>query len=327
MDAIDQPEIGLSASAKVRHEAVVVDRGPTKSRRGHPASLKEGVDLRKEGVSTAHDAAPYRTIPIMQEEKTYLEKNREFPTSRGMDAVRKLILEKADERGANLAELSRKIGRNHAYLQQFIHRSTAPSVPEELRPALASELGVMPDDLRGKGKGIPAIPAVNYKPTTTESLIAGNPRRSTLPVNQQNAPEIPGAQLVGDRDLPVFGTAQGGKGAVVISSDPVDWVLRPDSLLRVREGYGMIVTGDSMSPRIESGDTVLVNPHLPPRARDVCIFRKHEDHGSVEICVKEFVRQTDDLWYVMQHNPKKSFTLKRAEWQVCHVTVGNYFRR
>ena len=89
----------------------------------------------------------------------------------------------------------------------------------------------------------------------------------------------------------------------------------------------MIVTGDSMSPRIESGDTVLVNPHLPPRAGDTCIFRRHEDHGAVEICIKEYVRQTDDLWYVKQHNPKKSFTLKRTEWQICHVTVGNYFRR
>jgi phage repressor protein C with HTH and peptisase S24 domain len=261
---------------------------------------KEGVDLGKEGVSAAHGALHHRIIPINQE-------------AQDMDAVRKLILEKADERGTKLAELSRKIGRNHAYLKRFIHRSTARSIPEELRPALASELGVMPDDLRGKGPGRPATPAVNHKSKPTESLIAGKDKRSTLSVNQQAAHEIPGAQLVGDRDLPVFGTSQGGGDAVVISSDPVDCVLRPDSLLRVKDGYGMIITGDSMSPRINNGDTVLVNPHLSPRANDACIFRKHEDHGSVEICTKEFVRQTNDLWYVKQYNPKKSFTLKKAE--------------
>ena len=329
MDAIDEPEIRLPAPPDIANEARIVDGGAPEGGRGHLAALEERIDLGKEGVGTAHDAPLYRTIPINQEEKSYLEKNRKFPTSRGMDAVRKLILEKADERGSNLAELSRKIGRNHAYLQQFIHRSTAPSIPEELRPALASELGVMPDDLRGKGKEQPATSAVNHKATATESLIARHAKRSTLSVNQQIAPDItPGAQLVGESDLPVFGTAQGGRGgAVVITDRPVDWAQRPDSLLRVRDGYGIIITGDSMSPEHKSGSTALVNPHLPPRAGDSCVFRSHADDGEVKICIKELVRQTHDLWYVKQHHPKKSFALKKSEWQICHVTVGNYFRR
>jgi phage repressor protein C with HTH and peptisase S24 domain len=323
MNAIDEAEIRLPASPEIRDKARIIDGSLTEGSSGHPAPLKEGIDLGKEGVSTAHDAASYRTIPIAQEVKSYLDKNREFPTSCPMDAIRKLILERADEKGKNLAELSRKIGRNHAYLQQFIHRSTAASIPEAVRPALASELGVREDDLRASKTRT----AVNHKTAATESLVADSKQPSTLSVNQQSGHEIPGSHLVGDRDLPVFGAAQGGRGAVVLTNDPVDWVLRPDSLLRVKDGYGMIVSGDSMSPRIQNGDTVLVNPHLPARAGDACIFRKHEDHGAVEICIKEFVRQTADLWHVKQFNPKKSFTLKKAEWQVCHVTVGNFFRR
>lgn len=137
---------------------------------------------------------------------------------------------------------------------------------------------------------------------------------------------IPGADLVGKVDLPVFGTAEGGKGALILSNQAVDWVLRPAPLLRVADGYGMIVTGDSMSPAVKSGWTVLVNPHLPPRAGDLCVFRKHEDDGTVLACIKELVRFNDANWFVQQHNPRRTFPLKRTEWQICHVAVGSYSR-
>jgi len=138
---------------------------------------------------------------------------------------------------------------------------------------------------------------------------------------------IPGPELFSkNADLPVFATAEGGKGALILSNQPVDWVLRPAPLLRVADGYGMIVTGDSMSPAIKSGWTVLVNPHLPPRAGDVCVFRKHDDDGTALACVKELVRFNDANWFVHQHNPKRDLILRRSEWQICHVTVGSYSR-
>ena len=61
-----------------------------------------------------------------------------------MDAVRKLILENV----SNLSETSKKIGKNHAYLHQFLHRNTPAKLPEDVREALAAEIGVHPDQLR-----------------------------------------------------------------------------------------------------------------------------------------------------------------------------------
>ncbi len=88
----------------------------------------------------------------------------------------------------------------------------------------------------------------------------------------------------------------------------------------------MIITGDSMSPRIKSGDTVLVNPHIPKRAGDTCIFRRHDDDdGTVHAVVKELLHEGSELWKVRQYNPKRDFTLKKSEWQICHKIVGTYF--
>ena len=242
-----------------------------------------------------------------------------------MDPVRKLILEKTQERGTNLAEVSRQIGRNHAYLQQFIKRGVPAELSEKVRPALAVALGI-PENMLRLG---PQNGPVNHSLTGAKIPIASTHGKVTLSNNEQDHPPTftPGAALVGEADFPVFGTAQGGRGALIVTDAAVDWVVRPAPLLRVREGYGMIVTGDSMAPAHRSGSTALVNPHLPWRPGDICIFRNHADDGTVMACIKELVRFTDDTWYVKQYNPPKSFTLKRSDWQICHVTVGNYSGR
>ena len=159
-----------------------------------------------------------------------------------------------------------------------------------------------------------------------EKLIAGEHLK--MPIDEPKVMEVvPGAQLVGEQNLPVFGTAQGGSGALIVTNDAVDWVVRPDPLLRVKDGYGMIVTGDSMDPVHKHGSIALVNPHLPWRSGDTCIFRSHGDNGDNLAVIKELRRYTDDTWYVRQYNPPKDYTLKRSEWQICHVTIGNYFSR
>jgi phage repressor protein C with HTH and peptisase S24 domain len=270
----------------------------------------------------------YRSNPILQEEKSYFHKNREFPTSRTMDAVRKLILEKVEERRTNLSELSKKMGKNHAYLQQFIHREIPKNLPEILRPLLAAALDVDENDLRPPQLKVPANGNVGSKLHQYKSGVASDQRSGSMSDSRQKSGDIvPGAALVGEADLPVFGTAEGGQGALLVTDQPVDYVVRPDPLLRVRDGYGVIITGDSMSPEHKSGSTALVNPHLPWRTGDTCIFRSTADDGSVHMCIKELVRVTDKAWHVKQHNPKKAFTLNRSEWQECHVTVGNYSRR
>lgn len=48
-----------------------------------------------------------------------------------------MVQDSAAMRGESLASLSRLIGRNAAYLQQFIERGTPRRLPEDIRLALA----------------------------------------------------------------------------------------------------------------------------------------------------------------------------------------------
>jgi transcriptional regulator with XRE-family HTH domain len=140
--------------------------------------------------------------------------------------------------------------------------------------------------------------------------------------------EVP---LMGRKDLPVHGAAEGGKGAVIVTTDPVEYVARPHPLLSVKDSYGVIVVEDSMVPEFEPNDIALVHPHLPPTAGKTCVFYSKKPDGTVYALIKRLRRVTPDAWHVRQWNPgdgdKHDFTLKRSEWQICHVTVGRYSRR
>jgi phage repressor protein C with HTH and peptisase S24 domain len=249
---------------------------------------------------------------------------RYVPIKGAMDMVRKLILEKLAEKQLSMKDASIKMGHAHSYLYQFLKRGIPPELKERDRINLAAILDVPEDELRGPST---PLPKRSYERKTTggrESLVD---QTTSLPQSSSASPQIPNSDLFGMRaDLPVFGTAQGGQdGALIVSELAVDWVARPAVLLRVRDGYGMIVSGDSMSPEHKAGSIALVNPHLPARVGDSCIFRSHADDGTNLAMIKEYRGQTETHWKVRQHNPPKDFQLKKSDWQVVHRTVGNYF--
>lgn len=137
--------------------------------------------------------------------------------------------------------------------------------------------------------------------------------------------------LVGERNLPVFASAEAGGGAMVISSDPVDYVRRPQPLENVKDGYALIVVGESMTPRYEPGDMLLVHPHLPPVPGCDVVLYSDDGAGQVLVTVKRLRKATAEAWHLHQHNPpagrKADFVLSRKDWQKCHRVVGCYSRR
>jgi hypothetical protein len=70
--------------------------------------------------------------------------------------VRTRIEQRATERGETLANLSRLIGRNAAYLQQFVRRGTPRRLPEEERLRLAMVLDMDERELGARDPWAPA---------------------------------------------------------------------------------------------------------------------------------------------------------------------------
>ena len=143
--------------------------------------------------------------------------------------------------------------------------------------------------------------------------------------SETSADAAPSQPAPTERDFPVYGAAQGGPdGAMLVSSDPIQQMMRPDPLMTVRAGYGVYVVGESMSPAYEQGDIALVHPALPPRRNADVILVRHEADGTPHVLIKRLLGWDEDHWRLRQYNPPEDFTLPRAEWTEVQAIVGKY---
>ena len=130
--------------------------------------------------------------------------------------------------------------------------------------------------------------------------------------------------ILAARNLPVFAAVEGGSGDLVISTEPVELVPRPWYMGEVKDGYGVIVTGESMYPAYEPGDTAIVNPRLPYMRGKVHIFTAESENSHFKGTIKLLTGVTEKEWKVEQFNPQNSFTLPRSIWTNARRVVGKY---
>lgn len=174
-----------------------------------------------------------------------------------LDPIRTRILKLLDARGSNLRLASQAMGRNNAYLHQFIYRGTPKVLPEHLRDALAKHLDVDSEQLKH-----PRVPP-RKAPAKTHAAA----EEAAAPMHR-----VPrGFSVVSEIDV----RASAGPGAVHegLEETKATWLL-PEPLIRHElrakpEDLRMItVDGDSMEPLLSSGDRILVDTNqrvpVPP---------------------------------------------------------------
>ena len=143
----------------------------------------------------------------------------------------RLVIERlCAERGEDFAGLSRMLGRNPAYIQQFVRRGVPKRLKEAERRKLARYFAI------------------------SESLLGGPAEEDGLgdaglvPVRRVavRASAGPGALVAGETAGPYFGFESRWLKALTTTS--------PAQLSIIR------VEGDSMSPTLNAGDDILVDP-------------------------------------------------------------------
>lgn len=210
----------------------------------------------------------------------------------------------------------------------------------------ASKLAKKPDSIRNLRRAVEAKSAprkgmnadtlralADILQVSHEWLVTGS-GRSIGELSVKDLGEVvpnfnPPPEIFGDRDLPVFSAVEGGPGEMVIDTDPIDIVPRPWFLRSVKEGYGVLVVGESMVPVFKPGMMVLINPKLPVVPGEPAIFVDRRG-GGFKATVKELVKQSQTFWLVHQWNPpegqKHEFKLLKKDWPEAFRVVGSYYR-
>lgn len=215
------------------------------------------------------------------------------------DDVRQLIRDTLLQRHLNMSAVSKMLGKNHAYLHQFLDRRIPAQLPELVREQLAKILQVPEDKLRGGGgKGAPP-PRV------------GAPRFNS--------------SFMGDK-IPVYGAAQGGSdGSFPWNGDAVDHIWRPAHLAGATDAYAVYVSGSSMEPRYYAGEAVYIHPGKPvtPGAFVLVELKPESDGETPRAFIKRLVRRTATKTTLEQFNPPKEIDIKTADIKQMHRIVGN----
>jgi phage repressor protein C with HTH and peptisase S24 domain len=219
-----------------------------------------------------------------------------------MDSVREMVVGRLAEIGETLKSASEKLGRNHAYLQQFVQRGTPARLPEDVRRDLATLLGVAEDALRGEAP-LRRREAAQREPRTPG--LHEPPRTEPLP--PRNA-AVGAAVRLGR--IPLYGQAVGGTdGQFPLNGSLITEVAAPPSLAAVAGAYAVMVVGTSMEPRYFAGEAVFVNPRLPVRVGDFVVAQIAADEGEPPLAyVKRYVGQNDKSIRLEQLNPPKKLT-------------------
>ena len=223
-----------------------------------------------------------------------------------MDSVRELVVGRLAEIGETLKSASEKLGRNHAYLQQFVQRGTPARLPEDVRRDLAALLGV--DEARLRGEAPPRrrearTAAGEPRPAGLGEPARGEPSRAeSLP--PRNA-ALGAAVRLGR--IPLYGQAVGGAdGQFPLNGSLITEVAAPPSLAGVTGAYAVMVVGTSMEPRYFAGEAVFVNPRLPVRVGDFVVAQIAADEGEPPLAyVKRYVGQNEKAIRLEQLNPPK----------------------
>ncbi len=128
-------------------------------------------------------------------------------------------------------------------------------------------------------------------------------------------------------EIPILGLARGGPDQDVFSAAPIDFDPMPPYLARVPGAYGLLVVGESMTPRYSPGTTLYIHPHAPPKAGAGVVILKHRQQSArtegFPALVKEFVRQTLEEIFVREYHPHtRVFSIPRADVLAMHIIAG-----
>lgn len=213
-----------------------------------------------------------------------------------VDMVRQRLVALVDANPQHtLQSLSLALGRNHAYLHQFVVTGSPRELRERDRYRLAELLGCTESDLRESTDILPASGWPDVALSRTPPMVTAT------------------------RNLPILGHAKGGEDAFFIDNGEIaGYTMRPHILDGVADAYAVEFWDTSMEPALKHGHLGWVHPRKPVKPGDDVVVQLNDGQALV----KSLVRRTENHLVLRQYNPPKDFKIDRAAVKAIHLIVG-----
>jgi repressor LexA len=146
--------------------------------------------------------------------------------------------------------------------------------------SLAEKLGIVTRTLQRweKGEQVPDGVSITRIAKVTHVqptwLLTGEGEMVPSPVRPGNVYPLPSAGRRSPHlaNLPLVSAVPAGRVNTMFHPDYVDDYVTVDDV-KDPQAFALKVKGDSMAPRIENGDVVIVSPQQEPHSGDICVVR------------------------------------------------------
>jgi len=86
--------------------------------------------------------------------------------------------------------------------------------------------------------------------------------------------------------LPLLSSVPGGAPSLMFHPDYVEKYITVDDI-KDTNAFALEVKGNSMAPRIEDGDIIVVSPKLEPRTGDICVVRVSDEDTVKRVKIED----------------------------------------
>jgi repressor LexA len=119
-------------------------------------------------------------------------------------------------------------------------------------------------------------------------LLAGEGDMFVMPGKQQNVIPLPTnryrkVELI---NLPLLASVPGGVPNLIFHPDHVERYITVDDV-RDPNAFALQVKGNSMAPRIEDSDIIVVSPKLEVRSGDICVVRVQDEDTVKRVKIED----------------------------------------
>jgi len=150
--------------------------------------------------------------------------------------------------------------------------------------SLASKIGVATRTVQRweKGEQVPHGVAINKIAKATNAspawLLTGSGQMYGAPSRPDNVYPLTTSirRKIKLADIPLLSSVPAGKLATIFHSDYAESYVTVDDV-KDPQAFALKVKGNSMSPRIEDGDIVIVSPQGEARSGDICVVRVNDE--------------------------------------------------
>jgi lambda repressor-like predicted transcriptional regulator len=258
-----------------------------------------------------------------------------------MDRIREFIVKRIKEAGLTMAEISRQMNRNPAYIQQFLSRETPKELEEEDRLVLARILGVDANQLKGPGRPRKWSRTVPLRPIKNLDLeIATRHLRKAKNIDEvatllKTLRLHSDALLSADSNVPYYFSVPLPSGGIKIASYARFRAPKLLTTLLSEHSYFLLISDDIL-PDLRRGAIAFVDPSITPDAGMICILRKRSSENGGEAYIRQILEVTEEHFRVSAKEVVKASKnsvnglrqpfedFSQEEWRA-DIVIGNLF--